>query len=50
VTYVRSLSGLTPAGGRSARTDAMMMYPGSQALPQHTEPKQSSRPPASEMP
>jgi cytochrome c oxidase cbb3-type subunit III len=50
VTYVRSLSGLTPAGGRSARTDAMMMYPGSLALPQHTEPKQSSRPPASEMP
>jgi cytochrome c oxidase cbb3-type subunit III len=50
VTYVRSLSGLTPAGGRSARTDDMMMYPGSQALPKHVEPKQSFRPPASEMP
>lgn len=50
VTYVRSLSGLTPAGGRSARTDDMMMYDGSQALPKHVEPKQSFRPPASEMP
>ena len=50
VTYVRSLSGLTPAGGRSARYDDMMMYPGSQALPKHVEPKQSFRPPASEMP
>jgi len=50
VTYVRSLSGLTPAGSRSARYDDMMMYPGSQALPKHIEPKQSFRPPASEMP
>jgi cytochrome c oxidase cbb3-type subunit 3 len=50
VTYVRSLSGLTPAGVRSARADAMMMYDGSQALPKHVEPKQSFRPPASEMP
>jgi len=50
VTYVRSLSGLTPAGSRSARTDDMMMYDGSQALPKHVEPKQSFRPPASEMP
>jgi cytochrome c oxidase cbb3-type subunit 3 len=50
VTYVRSLSGLTPASGRSARTDDMMMYPGSQALPQPVQPKQSFRPPASEMP
>jgi cytochrome c oxidase cbb3-type subunit 3 len=50
VTYVRSLSGLTPAGGRSARADDIMMYPGSQALPKHVEPKQSFRPPASEMP
>jgi len=50
VTYVRSLSGLTPAGSRSARTDEMMMYDGSQALPKHVAPKQSFRPPASEMP
>ena len=50
VTYVRSLSGLGPAGARSARTDDMMMYPGSQALPQHVSPTQSFRPPASEMP
>jgi len=50
VTYVRSLSGLTPAGSRSARTDDMMMYDGSQALPKHVAPKQSFRPPASEMP
>jgi cytochrome c oxidase cbb3-type subunit 3 len=50
VTYVRSLSGLTPAGARSARSDDIMMYPGSQALPKHVEPVQSFRPPASEMP
>ena len=50
VTYVRSLSGLTPAAGRGARTDHIMMYPGSQALPKRVEPKQSFRPPASEMP
>ena len=50
VTYVRSLSGMNPAGTRSARTDDMMMYDGSQALPKHVQPKQSFRPPASEMP
>jgi cytochrome c oxidase cbb3-type subunit 3 len=50
VTYVRSLGGLTPASGRSSRVDHMMMYPGSQALPQQVTPKKSSRPPASEMP
>jgi cytochrome c oxidase cbb3-type subunit 3 len=50
VTYVRSLAGLTPASGRSSRADHMMMYPGSQALPQQVTPKKSTRPPASEMP
>lgn len=50
VTYVRSLSGLTPASGRSARADHMMIYPGSQALPQKAAPVKSVRPPASEMP
>jgi cytochrome c oxidase cbb3-type subunit 3 len=50
VTYVRSMSGLTPASGRSARVEHMMIYPGSQALPQSAQPKKSFRPPASEMP
>jgi cytochrome c oxidase cbb3-type subunit 3 len=50
VTYVRSLAGLTPASGRSSRVEHMMMYPGSQALPQQVTPKKSARPPASEMP
>ena len=50
VAYVRSLSGMNPAGTRSARMDDMMMYDGSQALPKHVAPKQSFRPPASEMP
>jgi cytochrome c oxidase cbb3-type subunit 3 len=50
VTYVRSLGGLTPASGRSSRVEHMMMYPGSQALPQRVSPKKSFRPPASEMP
>jgi len=50
VTYVRSLSGLGPAGARSARSDDMMFYTGSQAIPQHITPLQSFRPPASEMP
>ncbi|HET9685043.1 MAG TPA: c-type cytochrome [Gemmatimonadaceae bacterium] len=50
VSYVRSLSGMNPAGTRSARTDDMMMYDGSQALPKHVAPRQSFRPPASEMP
>jgi cytochrome c oxidase cbb3-type subunit 3 len=50
VAYVRSLSGLNPASTRSARTEHMMYYPGSQALPMETSPKQAFRPPASEMP
>jgi cytochrome c oxidase cbb3-type subunit 3 len=50
VTYVRSLSGLTPSAARGARTDHMMMYPGSQSLQNAEKPKHSFRPPASEMP
>jgi cytochrome c oxidase cbb3-type subunit 3 len=50
VAYVRSLSGLNPASARSARTEHMMYYPGSQALPMETSPRQSFRPPAAEMP
>jgi cytochrome c oxidase cbb3-type subunit 3 len=50
VTYVRSMSGLTPASARSARVEHMMIYPGSQALPQNVQPRTSFRPPASEMP
>jgi cytochrome c oxidase cbb3-type subunit III len=50
VAYVRSLSGLNPATTRSARTEHMMYYPGSQALPMEASPKQSFRPPAAEMP
>lgn len=50
VTYVRSMSGLTPASGRSSRVEHMMMYGGSQALPAQVTPKKSTRPPASEMP
>jgi len=50
VAYVRSLSGLNPASTRSARTEHMMYYPGSQALPMETSPKQAFRPPAAEMP
>ena len=50
VAYVRSLSGLNPASARSARTEHMMYYPGSQALPMEASPKQSFRPPAAEMP
>ena len=50
VAYVRSLSGLNPASTRSARTEHMMFYPGSQALPMETSPKQAFRPPAAEMP
>ncbi len=50
VTYVRSLSGLGPASARSARSDDMMFYTGSKAIPQHITPLQSFRPPASEMP
>ncbi|MBV9879038.1 MAG: c-type cytochrome [Gemmatirosa sp.] len=50
VAYVRSLSGLTPAYTRSARTDHMMNAPGSQSLQKPAQPKQSFRPPAGEMP
>ncbi|HEU4629785.1 MAG TPA: c-type cytochrome [Gemmatimonadaceae bacterium] len=50
VAYVRSLSALTPSGTRSARTDHMMMFPGSRTLQEPEQPKQSGRPPASEMP
>ena len=50
VAYVRSLSALTPSGTRSARTEHMMYPPGSQTLMQSLKPKQSTRPPASEMP
>ena len=50
VTYVRSLSNLTPSAARSARTDHMMMYPGSQSLQNAEKPKRSFRPTASEMP
>ena len=50
VTYVRSLSGLTPPAGRSARTEHMMIYPGSQSLQKAEKPKWSFRPPGSELP
>jgi cytochrome c oxidase cbb3-type subunit 3 len=50
VAYVRSLSALTPSGTRSSRTDHMMMFPGSRTLQRPEQPKQSTRPPASEMP
>lgn len=50
VSYVRSLSALNSPGARAARTDHMMMYPGSNALRDPEKPKNSFRPPASEMP
>jgi cytochrome c oxidase cbb3-type subunit III len=50
VTYVRSLSALNSTGARSSRTDHMMMYPGSNSLQDPEKPKNSFRPPASEMP
>jgi cytochrome c oxidase cbb3-type subunit 3 len=50
VAYVRSLSGLTPASTRSARTDHMMYTPGAPNLQKPEKPKQSFRPPASEQP
>ena len=50
VAYVRSLSALNTTGARSARSDHMMMYPGSGSLQDPEKPKQSFRPPASEMP
>ena len=50
VSYVRSLSKLTPSAARSSRSDDMMMYPGSQSLGHAEKPKWSFRPPAGEMP
>jgi cytochrome c oxidase cbb3-type subunit 3 len=50
VSYVRSLSGLTPSAARGSRTEHMMMYPGSQSLQNAEKPKNSFRPPASELP
>ena len=50
VAYVRSLSGQAPAWARSARQDHLMNAPGSQSLRKPETPKQSFRPPASEMP
>jgi cytochrome c oxidase cbb3-type subunit 3 len=50
VAYVRSLSGLTPSGTRSARTDHMMSKPGSQSLMKAAKPKSSSLPPAAIQP
>ena len=45
VAYVRSLSALTPSGTRGARTDDMMMKPGSQTLAKPEKPKPSNLPP-----
>jgi cytochrome c oxidase cbb3-type subunit 3 len=50
VTYVRSLSGLTPSAGRSARVEHMMIYPGSQSLQKAEKPKWSFTPPAAVQP
>jgi cytochrome c oxidase cbb3-type subunit 3 len=50
VTYVRTLSALTPAPARNSRADNMMMYPGSQILQDAEKPKRSFRPPGAEMP
>jgi len=50
VAYVRSLSAQNSTGARSSRSDHMMMYPGSVSLQDPEKPKQSFRPPASEMP
>jgi cytochrome c oxidase cbb3-type subunit 3 len=50
VTYVRSLSAQNSTGARSSRTEHMMMYPGSNSLQDPETPKNSFRPPASEMP
>lgn len=50
VTYVRSLSGLTPMSGRSARTEHMNFYQGAQSMQGTQTPKNSFRPPASEFP
>ena len=50
VSYVRSLSALNTTGARSARSDHMMMYPGSQSLQDPEKPKSNTKPPAREMP
>jgi cytochrome c oxidase cbb3-type subunit 3 len=50
VTYVRSLSGLTPMAGRSARAEHMNFYQGAQSMQGAQTPKNSYRPPASEFP
>ena len=50
VTYVRSLSGLTPMTGRSARAEHMNFYQGAQSMQGAQKPKHAFRPPASEFP
>lgn len=50
VAYVQSLSALTPSATRSARSDHMMMKPGSQALSKPARPKPSTLPPSAEKP
>jgi cytochrome c oxidase cbb3-type subunit III len=50
VAYVRSLSALNTTGARSARSDHMMVHPGSGSLQDPAKPQQSFHPPASEMP
>lgn len=50
VTYVRSLSGLTPMTGRSARAEHMNFYQGAQSMQGAQTPKHAFRPPASEFP
>ena len=50
VAYVRSLSAQNSTGARTARSDHMMMYPGSGSLQDAPKPVQSFHPPASEMP
>lgn len=46
VAYVRSLSALTPSGTRAARSDHMMVKPGSQSLVEPAKPRASGIPPA----
>ena len=50
VTYVRSLSGLTPMTGRSARAEHMNFYQGAQSMQGAQQPKRAFRPPGSEFP
>jgi len=50
VTYVRSLSGLTPMTGRSARAEHMNFYQGAQSMQGAQQPKRAYRPPGSEFP